>query len=629
MKRFRQLVIFLLILLTGTIILTYKPPVQIMGEASEALKVYYDVKKADEINSRPITVRRNGEPLELSAQQRPFMTQSMALMVPVETVPLLFYGDVDVLSDGSYRFGYDGHEVVAALGSDGCTVDGVAGNAVDPLIERRGKVYVSIDLLARAFHADFTWSSEENEAAITAKAADPLLVQAPKGAEDGESDPAPEESGDAVSGQAPGETSNDTPASEENAQGASDPAPGETPGGDAAQALPAAYDMRSAGRLSPVRDQGSLGTCWAFASLGALESSLLPELPYVFSVDHMSFMSGYNMTQLDGGDFNMALAYLTSWKGPVLEADDPYGDGVSNDSLESVVHLQEAVNIGPKDYTAIKEAVFCWGGVQSSFYSDMEFATSNSSYYNAKTSAYYYPGKNIANHDIVIVGWDDHYPKENFNVYPENDGAFLCRNSWGAQFGDGGYFYISYEDTNIGMDNLVYTRVDAADSYDAIYQSDLLGWVGTMGYGEPAAWFANVYTATGNEALAAVSFYATGDGSSYDLYVVRDFTDSDSFDTMDYVKSGYIARAGYYTLELADEVPLEMGQRFAVVMRINTPGSERPVAIEYETGEWTSSVDLTDGEGYLSYNGTVWENIESVYQSNACLKAFTNRRENK
>ena len=564
MKRFKGFIAFLLIILAGTLIFTYKPPVQVMGEASQALKVYYDIKKADEINSSPISVVRDGQPVELKLAQRPYMTENMQLMAPVTTVPLLFLGNVDVLRDGSLKFSANGHEVIAAPGSDTCVIDSVPQTVVDPVIERRDTLYVSMELLSTAFGGSLTWNEESHQAELVS-------------------------------------------------------------GGAKALELPAAYDMRDQGRVSPVRDQGSFGTCWAFASLGALESSRLPKYTDVFSADHMSFLSGYNITQQDGGDFNMALAYLTSWKGPVKELDDPYGDGVANDSLQSVVHLQEAVNIESKDYDSIKAAIYSQGGVQSSFYSDMEFATSNSSYYNASTASYYYPGKNIANHDIVIVGWDDHYPKENFNVHPENDGAFLCRNSWGAKFGDGGYFYISYEDTNIGIDNLVYTRIDDTDNYDFIYQSDLLGFVGTMGYGEPTAWFSNVYTASEDELLSAVSFYTTGEGSCYELYVVKDFTDTSSFDTMEYIKSGYIARAGYYTLDLADGISLKAGSRFGIVVKLFTPGSERPVAIEYATGEWTSGVDLSDGEGYLSYNGTLWENIEGVYQSNACLKAFTTK----
>ena len=41
--------------------------------------------------------------------------------------------------------------------------------------------------------------------------------------------------------------------------------------------LPSFYDYREEGRSVPVRDQGQFGTCWAFASLTALETSLMPE----------------------------------------------------------------------------------------------------------------------------------------------------------------------------------------------------------------------------------------------------------------------------------------------------------------------------------------------------------------
>ena len=63
----------------------------------------------------------------------------------------------------------------------------------------------------------------------------------------------------------------------------------------------------------------------------------------------------------------------------------------------------------------------------------------------------------------------------------------------GKEFGDDGYFYISYEDKNIGMNNMVYTKVEPADNYDNIYQSDDLGWIGAIGYNEPFAYFANKY----------------------------------------------------------------------------------------------------------------------------------------
>ncbi len=61
-------------------------------------------------------------------------------------------------------------------------------------------------------------------------------------------------------------------------------------------------------------------------------------------------------------------------------------------------------------------------------------------YYNEDTASYYNSDANDANHAVCIVGFDDDYPKTNFNdgkdyIPPEN-GAWLVRNSWGAQSED-------------------------------------------------------------------------------------------------------------------------------------------------------------------------------------------------
>lgn len=132
--------------------------------------------------------------------------------------------------------------------------------------------------------------------------------------------------------------------------------------------LPASYDYREQGRAPKIGNQGSLGTCWAFASLTALESTLLPDQKETFSVDHMSMHNHFLLGQDEGGEYTMSMAYLLSWEGPVWESEDPYGDGISPDGLKAREHVQEIQILPSKDYEAIKRAVYLEGGVQSLIY---------------------------------------------------------------------------------------------------------------------------------------------------------------------------------------------------------------------------------------------------------------------
>lgn len=390
--------------------------------------------------------------------------------------------------------------------------------------------------------------------------------------------------------------------------------------------LPARYDMRELDRVTPVRDQGLYGTCWAFASLAALETTLTPQEKPVFSPDHMSLSNSFSLGQNEGGEYTMAIAYLASWQGPVYEQDDPYGDGETDRTLQARKHLEEAMILAPKDYTAIKEAVYKYGAVETSIYTQMKAADSWSKYYNRERAAYYYDQEAVCNHDIIIVGWDDDFPKEFFTIQPEEDGAFICKNSWGTEFGEEGYFYVSYEDVNIGTTNVVYSKLGNADNFDHIYQSDLLGWIGQLGYKRESAYFANVYQAGENEELAAVSFYATDQDTDYQVYVVKEFEDESSLDNRVLVKEGTFQEAGYYTVRLDNPVKLTDHEKFAVVVYIRTPNSEHPIAIEYDAGDRTKEFDITDGEGYISLYGKKWANTEEHKDCNLCLKAFTNDR---
>ncbi len=390
--------------------------------------------------------------------------------------------------------------------------------------------------------------------------------------------------------------------------------------------LPYRYSYVEKNKNTVVRKQGSLGTCWATAALTALETTLMPEEQYYFSADHMSLNNAFNLNQYEGGSSTMSTAYLLSWMGPVLEQDDPYGDGETNPNLQAVKHVQEVQMIESKDLKKIKEMVYKYGGVETSIYTSMLTTFDYSRYYNEDTNAYCYVGTEKPNHDVVIIGWDDSFPKENFNANIESDGAFICQNSWGSNFGDNGIFYVSYYDSNIGMHNIVYTKVEDTDNYASIYQSDLCGWVGKLGYDMDEAWFANAYTAQSTEFLEAVGFYATGVNTEYEVYVTTEFEDATSLTgQLKKVASGVFENEGYYTVDLDELIPLEEGRKFAVVVKIKTPNGKKPVAVEYASDYYTQTVDLSDGEGYVSADGTQWVNTESSYACNVCLKCYTRK----
>ena len=393
--------------------------------------------------------------------------------------------------------------------------------------------------------------------------------------------------------------------------------------------LPYKYDLREQQRVTGVKDQGALGTCWAFATLTALESTLLPEENLSFAEDHMTLCNSFSQGQNDGGDYTMSMAYLASWQGPVLAEDDPYGDGETDPSLKAVKHVQEMQVMESGDQQKIKEAVFKYGGVQTSIYTTLQDSASTSVYYNSETNAYCYQGSEKSNHDVVIIGWDDSYSKDNFSTPPEEDGAFICQNSWGREFGENGIFYISYYDSNIGIHNVVYTKVEDVDNYDNIYQSDLCGWVGQMGYDRESIYGANVFRAKGAEQIEAAGFYATGKDTSYDVYVVKDFKDTSSLEPANRIKvaQGQLSNAGYYTIRFNNPVEVEAGERFAIMIYITTPNAVYPMAIEYAADEMTADVDISDGEGYISIRGSQWNRVEEQAQSNLCIKAYSSARE--
>ena len=411
--------------------------------------------------------------------------------------------------------------------------------------------------------------------------------------------------------------------------------------------LPETYDLRTLNKLTPVRDQNPYGTCWAFAAMASMESYLMPleihdlsekQLAYIaYAGDNESFTKEPVNPDEDeifdqGGDMWRATALLARWSAPVKEADVPYGDDSLFDEKPIQKHLQHAIYLPNKTNDAglqfnpdnIKSALMTYGAVAvGMYYSEAP------GIYNEEEYAYYYSGTETSNHEVNIVGWDDTFSRHNFSTMPAGDGAWIVRNSWGDNWGEDGYFYISYHDT--ALDDGVALVVEDTDNYDTIYQYDPLGWVSSYGAGE-AAHFANIFTATRAEQLKAVSFYAPTEWTHYTIRIYTDCQSTPNSGNLSGIpQSGTITAAGYHTIVLETPVSLEQNTAFSVVVEINTPGYDYPVPVESVQEGYSDNATTQAGQSFVSFNGgSTWDDIAfSTFfdRANVCLKAFASNVE--
>ena len=176
------------------------------------------------------------------------------------------------------------------------------------------------------------------------------------------------------------------------------------------------------------------------------------------------------------------------------------------------------------------------------------------------------------------------------------------RNSWGAAWGEDGYFYVSYYDTAIGLDNAVF-KAGSTDEYDYIYQYDPLGWITSYGDGKETEYFANIFTAQADEDIAAVGFYTPAINSEYVISVYRGVHNSPVSGSSYGKTSGTISSPGYHTVTLSELVPVSKGEKFSVVAELTTPGYRFPVAVEYPSPGYSSKATAHSGESYISNTG--------------------------
>lgn len=398
--------------------------------------------------------------------------------------------------------------------------------------------------------------------------------------------------------------------------------------------LPSSYDAVSENLVTEVKNQGMWGTCWAFSTLSALETSMIKndyatadEIDY--SERHLAYFThtknintGDGKTSNDstygyygGGNAVTASRHLAGWQGAELEENYPYNatgnmaDLTEAERFSSKVHLQEYLVLEEDD---VKSAILEYGSVICAYYDATEFHTVNNAYYqNQYTNA-------DGNHAVTIVGWDDNYALSNFDGLtqkPTKPGAWKIKNSWGSNWGDGGYFWLSYEDTSLG--DFVAVNAEPASNYHVIHQYD----------GSDSATFysvdksANIFTAADAQNIEAVGFFTrTVDDSpiqyTADVYLLNDNAENPEDGTKVATASGSTAYTGYHTEELSSPVAIESGKCFSVVLTLKYPSG----ANAYHAFEGTSYASSNDGESFAFLSNT-WIDAGSEI-NNARIKAY-------
>jgi C1A family cysteine protease len=237
---------------------------------------------------------------------------------------------------------------------------------------------------------------------------------------------------------------------------------------------PPSLDWRnnSGNFVTPVRNQGGCGSCWAFATTAALESSVLraENTPGVdLNLSEQVLIScgssgGNDAGSCSGGYISYASDYIRN-TGLPLETCYPYtgGDGSCGSACSSyqtstyqIVSWGYVTTTSPT-VSAIREALVSYGPLVTTMDVYDDFFSYSSGVYTHTTGDY------AGGHAVLIVGYSD------AGQY------FIVKNSWGTSWGESGYFKIAYSElgtvVNFGDYTLRYTGSSCSYSLSPSSQS--------------------------------------------------------------------------------------------------------------------------------------------------------------
>jgi len=358
------------------------------------------------------------------------------------------------------------------------------------------------------------------------------------------------------------------------------------PAGMHPQDLPAVWDWRTQGKVTPVKNQGACGACYAFAAAGNVESLLLLKALGSYDLSENNAkectweeVNNSGAGSCDGGNYFM-VANLFSRRGTVLESCDPYvaADVDCTTTCTPVYRLRDwriiNGNVIP-DPEVLKAYIYTYGPVYASVYVTDEYYTYNGSY----TLNYTAPD-NSTNHAILIVGWSNALPPVPGSSSPAT--GWIVKNSWGTSWGDQGYFYITYGSGNIGSNASFAYDVEPYASNKVLLSYDEAGVNQYLGYGNTTGWGLAVFTPTVGLNVTAAEIW-TGDATTdIDVYLYDTFNPSTrSVGTLLAQKLNQsFSEAGYHSISFDAPVYTPANGDIVLVVKFTTVSYPYPIPMD-------------------------------------------------
>ena len=259
--------------------------------------------------------------------------------------------------------------------------------------------------------------------------------------------------------------------------------------------------------------------------------------------------------------------------------------------------------------------------------------------FNNKNRAVYDSSDEGPNHAVVVIGYDDDYPKENFTrtksdgtavegSTPPANGALIIKNSWGKKTFDDdiddGYFYISYYDHSL-LSAMSYVFDNSGEKPAALHydQYDLMmtQWYGATEYKDETK-MANIFDAEEDAALCRIEYRTAAPGAEV-AYEVYKGVEQDNPSSGTLLEKGTCSHpnAGSHVVDLDGKYPLKKGERYAVVLTVKHGDSYMevfPYATDFVEGMTVRGV-INKGESFL-YTGGKWSDM-TVAKDSLCERA--------